>query len=373
MKKWFAWMFVVVILLLGSVIGFNLFKAHMIEDFLANRPPPTFPVTTMMVSTSEYVPRINAFGFIEPYRGVTLAAEESGTVKALSFESGQTVGEGQLLVSLDSEVEAANLAASEAVLPATQKQMDRMVRLYKQGSVSEGEKDKAVADLLTLKAQIRSLTATIDRRTIEAPFAGQVGLRNVYMGQYLQPGNEIVRLEDTSTMRIRFTVPQNDLNRIHVKQAVHVNVDAHGDEIFQGIITAIEPAVSYQSGVVQVQADIPNDDGDLRSGMFARVQVILPTLTDQLLLPQSAINFTLYGENVFVVEQTKDDAGNEQLQVKQTTVSVSERHGNLALISSGLKEGDEVVTSGQIRLSNGSLVRLVESNALIEPDSVPRL
>lgn len=372
MKKWYAWMLLLVVALLGSVIGFNFFKAHMISQYMANRPPPSFPVTAMTMTPQNYVPRISAFGFIEPYRGVTLASEENGKVQIINFESGQQVSKDHTLVQLDLEVEQANLEAALGRMPATERQKDRMLKLFKQGSVSEGEKDSAVAEFLTLRAEIESLKASIDRRTIEAPFDGVVGLRNVYLGQYLQSGDDIVRLEDISTMRIRFTIAQTDLSRVHVGQTIEVDVDS-SHETFEGKITAIEPAVNYQSGIVQVQADIPNEHGNLRSGMFARVGIILPTLTERILLPQSAINFTLYGESVFVIQRGTDEQGKEQLSVKQTTVKVAERHNDVALIGSGLKPGDEVVITGQVRLSNGSLVRLVESNALTVPTKLPRL
>ncbi|GGA64617.1 MexH family multidrug efflux RND transporter periplasmic adaptor subunit [Neiella marina] len=370
MKKWYAWMIVLVIALLGSVIGFNFFKAHMISQYLANSPAPTFPVTVTKVSLQDYVPRISAFGFIEPYRGVTLASEENGTVQSISFESGQQVAQNQVLVVLDLEVEQANLEAALGRMPATERQKDRMIKLFKRGSVSEGEKDSAVAEYLTLKAEIESLKASIDRRTIEAPFDGVVGLRNVYLGQYLQSGDDIVRLEDISTMRIRFTIAQTDLSKVFVGQKIEVDVDSF-HETFDGQITAIEPAVAYQSGTVQVQADIPNDNGNLRSGMFARVAIIQPTMTDQILLPQSAINFTLYGESVYVLDRSGGNEGD--IRARQTTVKVAGRHGDLALISEGLAAGEEVVVTGQVRLSNGSLVRIVESNALELPAQLPRL
>ncbi|MDW2035600.1 multidrug efflux RND transporter periplasmic adaptor subunit VmeC, partial [Vibrio sp. 665] len=217
-------------------------------------------------------------------------------------------------------------------------------------------------------ADIESLKATIDRREIKAPFAGVVGIRNVYLGQYIQAGSDIVRLEDSSVMRLRFTVPQTDISCIKLDQEVDIFVDAYPDQPFKGSISAIEPAVNVQSGLIQVQADIPNSDGKLRSGMFARANIIMPKLANQVTLPQTAITFTLYGDNVYIV--TEEDG---EKRVKQHVVKVGERTKDIAHILEGVKPGDVVVTSGQVRLSNHAKVSIVESNAITPPAETPML
>lgn len=210
--------------------------------------------------------------------------------------------------------------------------------------------------------------ATIARREIKAPFAGVIGIRNVFLGQYLQPGTDIVRLEDTSVMRLRFTVPQRDISRISLDQEVDIFVDAYPQTSFKGSISAIEPAVSVQSGLIQVQADIPNSDGKLRSGMFARANIILPKLENQVTLPQTAITYTLYGDNVYIVSEE-----NGEKRVQQHVVKVGERSESIAHILEGVKPGDVVVTTGQVRLSNGAKVRIVESDATTPPAETPML
>ena len=195
-----------------------------------------------------------------------------------------------------------------------------------------------------------------------------VGIRNVYLGQYLQSGTDIVRLEDTSIMRLRFTVPQTDISRISLDQEVDIFVDAFPEKPFKGSIAAIEPAVNIQSGLIQVQADIPNSDGKLRSGMFARANIILPKLENQVTLPQTAITFTLYGDNVYIISEE-----NGEKRVKQQVVKVGERTKDIAHILEGVKAGDVVVTSGQVRLSNDAKVRVVESDATTPPAETPML
>ncbi|CSD73461.1 efflux transporter, RND family, MFP subunit [Vibrio cholerae] len=195
-----------------------------------------------------------------------------------------------------------------------------------------------------------------------------IGIRNVFLGQYLQPGTDIVRLEDTSVMRLRFTVPQRDISRISLDQEVDIFVDAYPQTSFKGSISAIEPAVSVQSGLIQVQADIPNSDGKLRSGMFARANIILPKLENQVTLPQTAITYTLYGDNVYIVSEE-----NGEKRVQQHVVKVGERSESIAHILEGVKPGDVVVTTGQVRLSNGAKVRIVESDATTPPAETPML
>ncbi|MGY3916024.1 efflux RND transporter periplasmic adaptor subunit [Aeromonas australiensis] len=377
MKKWMAIMLLIAIALFGSVIGFNMFKQKMIAQYLANRPEPEFPVTAMVTKAQDWVPTIEAIGFIEPNQGVTLSTELAGTIDEITFDSGKPVKADQLLLSLDSTVERANLRASQAKLPAAKAKFERFQNLYKTSSISKEQLDEAEAAYRSLEADIESLKATIARREVRAPFSGVVGLRNVFLGQYLQPGTDIVRLEDTSVMRLRFTVPQTDISKIALGQTVKINVDAYPQTRFDGHITAIEPAVNFQSGLIQVQADIPNNDGQLRSGMFARASIILPTVKEQIVIPQTAISFTLYGQNVYVLKESEesDKEGKKVnvLRAKQVVVKAGERRGNDVHVLSGIKAGDQIVLSGQVRLSNDTKVHVVENDALAVPAQTPML
>ena len=368
MKKWMAIMLLIALALFGSVIGFNMFKQKKIAEFMANRPEPEFPVTAMVTKAQDWVPTIEAIGFIEPNQGVTLSSELAGTIDKISFESGAQVKADQLLLSLDSSVEKANLNSSQARLPAARAKFQRYQNLYQKNSISRDQLDDAEASYRSLEADIESLKGTISRREVRAPFGGVVGLRNVFLGQYLEPGTEIVRLEDTSVMRLRFTVPQTDISKISLGQTIKINVDAYPQTQFDGQITAIEPAVNYQSGLIQVQANIQNNGGQLRSGMFARASIILPTVKDQIVIPQSAISFTLYGENVYVIHEADGVK-----RAKQVVVKAGERRGNDVHVLSGIKAGDQIVLSGQVRLSNDTKVHVVDNDALAVPAQTPML
>ncbi len=373
MKKWTVVMLLGVALLFGSVIGFNLYKQNKIAEFLANRPVAEFPVTAITVKGISWTPGINSIGFIEPNQGVNLDAEEAGKVVAINFESGQTIEKGKVLVELDQRVEQANLKSSQGKLPFVKATYDRMAKLVDKGNISRENYDKSHSAYLELLAQIESLKATIERHNIIAPFSGLTGIRDVYMGQYLQPGDQITRFEDTSLMRIRFTIAQTEISRISIGQEVKITVDAFPNTPFSGKITAIDSVINPLSGIFELQASIPNNQGQLRSGMFAKIFVVLPIEKNQIVVPQIAVTFALYGESIYVIKEAKDKAGKLVKIVKQVVVKVSNRVGDKAKISTGIKVGDVIVTSGQVSLSNGSRVKVVKSDTLATPEKLPKL
>ncbi|MFD1007523.1 efflux RND transporter periplasmic adaptor subunit [Oceanisphaera ostreae] len=379
MKKWTLSMLLLVILIFGSVIGFNLFKQKMMGEYFANMPVPSFPVTTTEITPKDWTPRIAAIGFIEPIQGINVSNESAGIVRVIHFESGQQVKTGDTLLELDADVEKANLRSAQGRVPAVEANLKRMRQLFTRGSVSKGQLDEAQANYQELIGQVDSLKATIARRTIRAPFDGVMGIRNAFLGQYLNAGSDIARLEDISQFRIRFTIAQTRIADIAVGQSLNIFVDAYPTTPFEGEITAIEPQVNPGSGVVQVQASIPNKDGKLRSGMFAKLDVQLPTQTEQILVPQHAINFTLYGQTVYVVEEQQPEEGKAKaddesvLVATQRVIEVAEREDDYARVVKGLKLGEIIVTSGQVRLSNGSHVKPVENDALDTPESAPQL
>ncbi|MCY4330234.1 MAG: efflux RND transporter periplasmic adaptor subunit [Endozoicomonadaceae bacterium] len=374
MKKWYAIMAFIVIALFGSVISFNIFKAHMIAKFMSSMPEPVYPVTTMTVKPQTWHPVIEAIGFIQPYAGVDLSSEQGGKIAKINFASGQKVSKGDLLIELDTQVEKANLISSEADLPAIKAKMNRMLQLYKSNNVSRQALDAAKASYYNLIGQIDSLKALIQRRLITAPFDGIVGIRNIYEGQYLQPGSPVVRLENNDIMRIQFTITQKDLAKVTPGLPVHIMADAYPNRNFIGEINALEPVVNSDSGVIDVQASIPNSNGQLRSGMFAQVKILIPEMKNQIVIPLHAINFQLYGQSVYVVKPVTD---NKQkilhYTAKQISIHIKEYREGLALVSSGLKAGDQIVTLGQVRLSNGSHVKITQQNKLIAPEKIPYL
>jgi len=372
MKKWMIIMLAGSFILFGGVFGFYAFKQNMIAKYMASMQMPAVPVTHMTVESTTWTPTIEAIGFIEPDQGVTLSTSESGLVSKILFESGQRVEAGDLLMQLDQSVETANLESAKARMEATENSLTRLRNLQKNSLASQENLDQAEADYRVLKSQIDSYQASIERRAIRAPFSGIMGIRQVQLGQFLQSGAEVARLENIDLMRLRFIIGERDFAKVQLGMPVTVSVDAYPERSFNGEISAIEPAIEYNSGVVQLQSSLPNSDGLLRSGMYGKVSIGLTPMFDQVVIPQSAINFTLYGESVYVIHQQTQENGETIDVADEISVEVIERRGNLAVIASGIKAGDVIVTSGQLKLSNGTPVKLVENDILNPPAELPR-
>ncbi|KEQ15097.1 hypothetical protein GZ78_24880 [Endozoicomonas numazuensis] len=357
----------IAVLVFGSVIGYQYYVEFATNRYLSEQKPPAVPVSAYTIMPQSWQPSIKAVGFIEPVQGVTLSIAESGIINKIHFKSGQWVEKGQEILELDSTVEKANLASSVARLTATKHTMERTKILFKKGSVSQSDLDNALSAYQSLLADIKSLKATIIRRRIVAPFSGTLGLRNVYLGQYLQSGNAVTVLEDCSVMRMNLTIPQTQLSKVQTGMPIKITTDAYPEKIFNATLLAINPVVDINSGTIQIQASVPNADRLLRSGMYGTAELILPKQNNAIVIPQLAINFTLYGQMVYVIEK-KD----KTLQVKQQDVVVTDHNGKQALISKGLKVGDQVVVTGQVRLSNDTSVYLVKQSLLDENQPVPR-
>lgn len=369
----------VAVLIFAGAIVLNMLKQRGIQDYLANMPENANPVTAITIQNSEWTPVIETTGQVRPNQGAMLSVESAGKVKAIYVQSGDQVKKGQVIVELDSAVEQANLQASEAQLPTARANFQRYANLVKSQSASQQDLDNARTTYDQLQANIQSLKATIERRKIVAPFDGVLGIVKVNVGQFLSAGTEIVRVEDQSKMKVDFAISQNNLDDLFVGQHLTATADARLGETFAGQVTAIEPAISKTTGLVDVQATFDPEDGKkLLSGMFTRLRLALPTEKNQIVLPQVAITYNMYGETAYVLEpltqEDKDkllsndkfslkDKMDKLYRAKQITVFTKERQGIYAqLKGNDIKAGDKVVTGGQQRLSNGALV-IVEDKA----------
>lgn len=333
--------------------------------------PPAIEVAATEVKTQPWIEMIPTIGIAEARQGVDISGSEGGTVAEILFDSGDKVKVGQPLVRLDSSKEQADLNATQVQIPAAQVDSERKRKLAATGAVSQSDADDALAKYNSLTAQAISLKATITRRTLGAPFAGVVGIRKVNLGQYLNPGTAIVSLQDLDVMRMRFFVAQKDFAHVKIGQKMLARFDSFPGDEFEGKISAIEPSVRYQSGIVPIQAEIPNSDGRLLPGMFGEINIIQPDPIQAIVVPQSAVTFTLYGTSVYVVVEEKDAAGQPILVARNVNIETGERRGNLVVVTKGLKDGDKVVTAGQIRIGNGTPVKLVEGQGLPEMTEVP--
>ncbi|MCK3655880.1 efflux transporter periplasmic adaptor subunit [Pasteurellaceae bacterium Macca] len=358
----------VVLIAFGGVVGMQQFIAGKKAEFAKNMPEKVNNVTVMTVKSREWTPNLTAVGSIRPNQGAMIAAQTAGTVSKVHVKSGDRVTKGQLLVEVDSVAERAALKATEAQLPNAQANYSRMRTLVASNSASKAELDSAQSTYNQLLAKIEATKAEIARRQIYAPFSGKAGIVNVNEGQFITPGTEIVRVEDQSSMKIRFTLPQTDLERIFIGQKVTASIDALPAQTFPARIVAIDPAVDRATGLINLEAVVEEGASKLLSGMFARLNIALPTLTHQVVVPQIAVAYAMYGETVYVLQPLSDEDKamvekmgqevNKIFRVKQVEVVTNERSGIYAHLSKGLNDGDIIVTGGMQRLSNGALVKI---------------
>lgn len=364
---------VVFVLIFAAVIAFNVIRGIMIGKAIANMPESSSPVTALEVKASEWTPVINTTGLVRPNQGAMLSAQNASSVSKVLVQNGQTVKKGDLLVELDSSVERASLQAAQAQLPALRQTYQRYANLLASNGVSRQEVDNAKSAYDAQVANIESLKATIERRQIVAPFDGKAGIVKVNVGQYVNVGTEIVRVEDTSSMKIDFAISQNDLDKLHLGQRVTATTDARQGETFAARITAIEPAINSSTGLVDVQATFDPEDGQkLLSGMFSRLRIALPTETNQVVVPQVAVSYNMYGEISYLLEPLSEEdkakfADNPKLdslyRAKQITVFTKDRQGVYAQLQGNeVKVGDKIITGGQQSIGNGSLVEWIKKD-----------
>jgi len=355
LKRLFA-MLTVMIVLIGA-LGFVKFKQIQVAIAQgASFQPPPEAVTTIVAQQEQWPSTLNAIGTLAPVQGVTVSADLPGTIDRLNFESGNQVRAGDVLVQLDTRQERAQLAAAEAQRDLAQLNFERMQGLLKEKVISQAESDRATADIRQTEARVGEIRASIDRKTIRAPFSGVAGLRQVNVGQYLSNGNPIVSLQALNPIYVNFGVPQQVGSQMREGHVVRITTDEVAGVAFEGRITAIDNIVDQTTRNIQVQATLPNPGSRLHPGMFVQVEVALGPAREVVSLPASAISYAPYGDSVFVVTDLKDPHGQTYRGVRQQFVKVEGSRGDQVGIASGVKPGDEVVTSGAFKLRNAAAV-----------------
>jgi membrane fusion protein (multidrug efflux system) len=361
-------MLLTVVLFLG-MIGFVKFRQVQaaIAQYSSFQPPPE-AVTTVVAAQQDWEQSVNAIGSVTPVNGVTVSADLAGVVRSIEFESGRSVKAGDVLVRLDVRQEKAQLAAAQAQLDLSRLNYDRAKGLRGEGVLSQADYDTAKAELDKADASVREIQATIERKTITAPFSGVLGIRLIHLGQYLAEGAPIVPLQSLDPIHVDFGVPQQSLASIQVGGPIRVTSDALDSAAFEGKITAVDSVVDAATRNAQVQATFANPGHRLRPGMFVKADAILPASATVIAIPTSAIRYAPYGDSVFVVEQVKGQNGKEYLGVRQQVVKLGESRGDQVAVLSGLKAGEQVATSGVFKLRNGAAV-LVNND--VQPGNNP--
>ncbi|MGD8823848.1 MAG: efflux RND transporter periplasmic adaptor subunit [Myxococcales bacterium] len=318
--------------------------------------PPPQAVTTAKVSEVQWQSELTAVGSLVAVQGVTISSEVSGAVKAIAFESGEMVKKGELLVRLDTSTEQAQLASAEATARLARLDLARMKTLREAGAGSEADLDAAKARAAESAAAVENWKAIIAKKTIRAPFSGQVGIRQIDLGQVLQPGTPIVSLQSSDPIYVEFSLPQQALSRVQSGNPVTVHTDAFPDESWEGKVDVVDARVDIDTRNFTVRAIVDNPSRALRPGMFVDVTVLRPETRTLLAIPASAVIFAPYGDSVYLTKEKTTDSGKTQKIAEQVFVRLGERRGDLVAVTSGLKAGDEVVSTGAFKLQNGMAV-----------------
>jgi len=358
-----------VALVFGAVYGFQQFRNQMIEKMIRGKGMPPQAVSTMVANVSDWHPAIHSIGSLRAVQGASLSTETGGLITAIHFKSGDTVKTGQTLLELNAAPLEAQLQQLQATEHLAEITLQRDSAQLKFKAVSQATVDTDQANLQSAQAQVRAQQAAIAQKIIRAPFAGKLGLRQVDLGQYLAPGSAIVTLQRLDPIYVEFYVPQAELSRIHPGMSLQATSDALPGEIVQGRITAIEPLVDTTTRNIKVRAQLPNHDGKLIPGLYAKVSIDQGTTEQWITLPSTAVAYNPYGSTVFIVHNKGRSAdGKPDMTVEQMFVTTGATRGDQVAITSGIKAGDMVVTSGQLKLHNGAHVVI---NNSIQPTNDP--
>ncbi|HTZ35638.1 MAG TPA: efflux RND transporter periplasmic adaptor subunit [Stellaceae bacterium] len=368
---WFVVVALLLALLLGGLWGFNAYRNKMIAQFFAsNKPPPT--QVSAVVATSEVVPHYaSGVGSLTAVHQVTVTPELGGRVTEIDFESGAKVKAGDKIVQINDAPDLGDLANYQAQARLAQVTLQRAQFLQQRQFGPQTDVDSAQSQLDQAKALIQKTQAIIAQKSIVAPFAGRLGVRQVNLGQYLNPGDPIVTLTDLTQLYVNLTLPSQDAPRIAVGQKVEVTADAFPGRKFTATITTIEPQLSASTRTITVQATMPNPDEALLPGMFVNAAVVLPDRAPEVVVPETAIDYTLYGDSAYVIRQdgTGPD-GKPLLKAVRTPVKTGLRWDNKVEVLDGLKPGEQIVGAGQLKVQDGMAVA-VTGNPLPQPPAHP--
>ena len=326
-----------------------------IAQGMAYRPPPE-AVTTIVAHAQHWGDDLESIGTVEAVHGVVLSADLPGVVDAIDFESGQHVAAGTVLARLDTRQEEAQLAAAEAQRDLARLNLDRTQRLRQGDAVAQVDLDRSTAEARQAEARVGEIRATIARKQLRAPFAGVLGIRQANLGQYLNAGEPIVPLQSLDPIYVDFSVPQADLGDLHVGAEVRVESESTQVVRTSGRVSAINSLIDESTRNVRVQSTFANPGGRLRPGMFLQVKITVGRGSSAIAIPASAVNYAPYGNSVFVVKDLKDPSGKTYRGVEQRFIKLGASRGDQVAIAGGLKEGEEVVTSGVFKLRSGAAV-----------------
>lgn len=351
----------IVVLVVGALAGVKALQVQKLTAVGKAFAVPPECVSSALVREEKWEGTLSAIGSITAVQGVNVTTEVPGLVQDIAFEPGALVAKGDLLVRLDTSSEQAQLRAMEAQVDLARVNLERMTKLRAENMVSQSDLDTAEATMKQNQANADAIRTTIEKKTIRAPFAGRLGIRQVNLGQYLDVGKPIVSLQSLSPVYADFSLPQQELSRVNPGMRVRLSVDAYPDRRFEGQLTTINPDLDAATRSIGLQATVANPDQILRPGMFARAEVVLPEETNVLVIPSTAVLSAPFGDSVYVIE-SQEANGKPGLAVRQQFVRLGPARGDYVSVESGLKAGERIASAGVFKLRNGMAV--VENNDL---------
>jgi membrane fusion protein, multidrug efflux system len=398
MVKRFVIAAVIVAVFLGGVGYFNLvLKPKMIAEFISKMKPPPVTVTAEKAITERWTDRVRAIGTLVAIQGVDVASQLGGTVTDYFFDSGRDVEKGDKLVKLDTSVEEADLADKKATLQQTILDYERQSKLVKTSVVSQSTLDQTIAKRDSAAASVQHVAAVIAQKTITAPFAGRLGLRHVERGQYVSPGQALVWLQSLDPIWVDFPVPETTVSMFKIGSVVELSADAYPGQTFKGQVEAFDAKLNQDARMLMVRARVPNPDRQLLPGMFANVAVLAGEPKEVVTVPRTALTYSLYGDSVWVVKEGAPEpppptptASTEgvasaaaadvtgtvppepKLTVERRFVRIGATQGDRIAILEGVRAGEEIVTSGQLKLQPGAAVKIDNSQTLKPPAELPK-
>ena len=400
------------VIVFGGLVALNMLHSLMIKSYFSHYEAPAVTISSVEAKSVKWEPKIEAVGNFTAMNGVEVNSEVSGNVTEIQFKSGQYVQKGQNLITIDDRIEQSALKFNKAQLTLEQINFTRQDNLFKKGAAPSSNVDQARANLDQAQANVEKTETQISQKHITAPFTGRLGIRKVNLGQFINPGQTpIVTLQSMDPLYLEFYLPEQLYRKIHIDQTLNFSVDGFAGLKFSGTVSALNSKVDPNTHNILVQAIIPNcPEADIRGrkdtslvkfkktaseksllvecnsqlnskekisrfsflpGMFANIEVSQPVQKNTVILPSTAVSYSLYGDSVFVIEKDKDDP--EKLTVKRIFVHTGEQRGNYTVIKSGIKAGQLVVSSGQLKLQNGTRVKINNSVKLkdyADPDKL---
>jgi len=418
MKKRMTIMGIALLVIFGGIIGFNLIKSVMIKRFFASYEPPAVTVSSAIAQAVAWQPTIDVVGNFVAINGVDVSSETSGNVVKIDFESGQYIDKDGPLINIDDSVDQAILKSNQSELTLKELNYKRQTDLFKKGATPSSSVDEAKANLQQAQAKVEQTQAQINHKHIVAPFAGRLGIRQINLGQYISPGQTtIVSLQSQDPLFLEFYLPEQLYKRIHLNQTITFSVEEFPNAIFEGKITALNSKVDLSTHNVQVQAVLPNCPAEAIKdptkspliktrketrgsklivncntelntknhvsnyifipGMFSSIEIAQPVEPNTVIVPSTAVSYSLYGNAVYLIEKNKEgkknEGGEDILTVNRVFVTTGEQQGNYTVIKKGVKAGQLVVSTGDLKLQNGTRVVInndVKLNDVSNPDEL---